>query len=265
MFSSVILGVFLGAAISGAFPVPRLRGVVTTLTSEQVAAYKPYAQFARAAYCPASRTATWTCGAPCTELAGFVPHKSGGDGIATPYWYVGYHPILHSIIIGNQGTDPSKFIPLLIDADFGLDELDATLFPGVPRSVKTHSGFQKAQKRSAFAKLDAVKKAMSKHGTSLVTLTGHSLGGAISLIDALFLSINLPDAQIKVVTHGMPRVGNPDFAALVDSKIPDMARINNERDIVPITPGRSLGFSHTSGKDSFLYPTPHILMFGTIF
>ncbi|KAG8735020.1 hypothetical protein FRC10_011083 [Ceratobasidium sp. 414] len=239
MLLRIIFSVFLGAATSGAVPVPHLRGVVTRLTPEQIAAYKPYALFARAAYCPAHRTATWTCGAPCTDLAGFVPYKSGGDGIATPYWYVGYHPALHSIIVSNQGTDPSKFIPLLIDADFGLDELDTTLFPGVPSSVKTHSGrrysremrgskldwiswstgFQKAQKRSAGAKLDAVEKAMSKHGTSLVTLTGHSLGGAISLIDALFLSINLPNAKVKVVAHGIPRVGNPEFAALVDSKV----------------------------------------------
>ena len=37
-------------------------------------------------------------------------------------------------------------------------------------------GFQEAQERSATAKLAAIKKAMAERGTSLVTLTGHSLG-----------------------------------------------------------------------------------------
>lgn len=44
-------------------------------------------------------------------------------------------------------------------------------------------------------------------------------GGAISLIDALYLSIHISSAKLKVVTHGMPRVGNPAFAALIDSKV----------------------------------------------
>ncbi|KAG8713935.1 hypothetical protein FRC09_018166 [Ceratobasidium sp. 395] len=114
--------------------------------------------------------------------------------------------------------------------------------------------FQEAQERSATAKLAAIKKAMLERSTSLVTLTGHSLGGAITLIDALYLSINLPAATLKVVTHGMPRVGNPAFATLMDSRIKDLTHINNEKDIVPIVPGRFSGFAHTSGEKHILSP-----------
>ncbi|QRV98576.1 Lipase (class 3) [Ceratobasidium sp. AG-Ba] len=254
MLSTLSIALLLGVASSLALPSPVPRAGVTTLTASQITSFKPYALLARAGYCPASKTATWSCGAPCTDLPGFVPYATGGDGVVTPFWYVGYYPALNSVVVSNQGTDPSKIVPLLIDGDFSLDSLDSTLFPGVSSSVKTHNGFQEAQERSATAKLAAIKKAMSEKSTSLVTLTGHSLGGAISLIDALYLSINLPSAKLKVVTHGMPRVGNPAFATLIDSKIQDLSHINNEKDLVPIIPGRGLGFAHPSGEKHIIAP-----------
>ncbi|CAE6499977.1 unnamed protein product [Rhizoctonia solani] len=263
MLASIFTTFLLGVTTTVALPAPVPRAGVTTLSATQIAEFKPYALLSRAGYCPASKTATWSCGSSCTALPGMVVYASGGDGIVTPFWFVGYYPTLNSVVISNQGTDPSKFVPLLIDTDFRLDSLDTTLFPGVSSSVKTHNGsdstilalgFQEAQERGAQAKLAAVKKAISERGTSLVTLTGHSLGGAISLIDALYLSINLPSAKLKVVTHGMPRVGNPEFAALVDSKITDISRIVNEKDIVPIVPGRGLGFQHVSGEKHIISP-----------
>jgi hypothetical protein len=39
------------------------------------------------------------------------------------------------------------------------------------------------------------------------------------LIDALYLSIHLPETKFKIVTHGMPRVGNKAFATYIDSHV----------------------------------------------
>ena len=49
---------------------------------------------------------------------------------------------------------------------------------------------------------------------------GHSLGGALAELDAVFFTLNLP-SDITVVgrTFGTPRVGNPDWADLVDSQV----------------------------------------------
>jgi hypothetical protein len=41
------------------------RQSITTLTTAQVAAFKPYTHYAAAAYCQPSQTLSWTCGGPC--------------------------------------------------------------------------------------------------------------------------------------------------------------------------------------------------------
>ncbi|CAE6435544.1 unnamed protein product [Rhizoctonia solani] len=257
MFSAVsasLCALILLPLVAYAAPTTFPRAGVTTLTATQIATYKPYTLLTRAGYCPASKTATWTCGTPCTELSGFVPFASGGDGVTTPYWYVGYYPAISSVVVANQGTDPSKFVPLLIDGDFGLDNFDPTLFPGLSTNLKAHGGFLDAQNRGAAAKLAAVKKALAAHPGATVTTVGHSLGGAISLLDAVYLKTQMPGTKLKVVTYGQPRVGNPEFASWVDANLSDVSRINNEKDIVPIVPGRGLGFAHAAGEKHILAP-----------
>ena len=57
---------------------------------------------------------------------------------------------------------------------------------------------------------------------------GHSLGGALAMLDALFLTLNLPSStSIKSVTYGTPRVGNPAFAQLIDATV--CSRVNKRR------------------------------------
>jgi predicted lipase len=72
-----------------------------------------------------------------------------------------------------------------------------------------------------------------------VTTVGHSLGGAISLLEALYLSRNLPSSTtIKAFLYGQPRVGNPAFANYVDAiSNLKVTRITNKKDPVPILPG----------------------------
>ena len=48
---------------------------------------------------------------------------------------------------------------------------------------------------------------------------GHSLGGALAELDALYFTLNLPtDTSVKGMTYGTPRVGNVEFAHFFDAK-----------------------------------------------
>ncbi|KAI0636124.1 lipase [Trametes polyzona] len=236
------------ASRAAALPTPDRRQTISVLTQPQIAAFKPYTHYASTAYCKPNTTLHWDCGSNCQANPTFVPIASGGDGDLTQFWYVGYDPTLEEIIVGHQGTDTKKLLPLLEDASIIQLPLLSTLFPGVKSGVLAHSGFAGSQLRSASGVLAAVKSGISKFGASKVTVTGHSLGAAIGLLDALFLHLQLSGKTVRFVGYGMPRVGNQAFADFVDGLPISVTHVNNKKDIVPILPGRFLGFHHTSGE-----------------
>lgn len=155
-----------------------------------------------------------------------------------------------------------------------MSTLDSTLFPGVSSSVEVHKGFASEQskyvfvllltvffqttyllclcaaRRTASDILSAVQTTLSEHGTNSVTLVGHSLGAALSLLDSVFLPLHLPSSTtFQSVLYGLPRVGNQAWANFVDTnnKV-KLTHINNKEDPVPILPGMFLGFHHPSGE-----------------
>ncbi|KAF8320776.1 lipase [Clavulina sp. PMI_390] len=249
----IIAGVALLAAVANAAPLVSPVSdstVVSAMTVAQEESYTPAALFASAAYCSPNETATWSCGASCDAIAGFVPYGSGGDGAATQFWYVGYDPTyFQAIVVAHQGTDTSQFLAILDDLDFGLSTLNSTLYPGIPSTVEAHSGFQASHDRSAAGVLAAVEKAMAATGSTKVVLTGHSLGAAIALLDALYLPLHLPSTTTFTTSvFGLPRVGNPAFANWTDAHVTNLAHVTNKLDPVPIIPPKLFGFAHPSGE-----------------
>jgi hypothetical protein len=89
---------------------------------------------------------------------------------------------------------------------------------------------------------------MSSKGTNKIMTVGHSLGGALAVLEGVFLRTQLPSASVKVVTYGLPRVGNQAFADWVDAHIPDLTHITHAHDPIPIVPGRFLGYHHPHGE-----------------
>ncbi|KAF9528953.1 lipase [Crepidotus variabilis] len=245
VFASTILWTAVG--ILGT-PLEIRQTSVTILSSAQVASYKSYTYYASAAYCSPETTKTWTCGTNCEQNSGFKPIDSGGDGAIVQYWYVGYDPALNSIIVGFQGTDTDKILPILTDGNFLLAPLNPLLFPGVSPLILTHDGFAKAHGFSAPDVLVAVQKGLALYPTQQVTVVGHSLGGALSIISSSFLALHLPDTTvIKTVTYGAPRVGNENFVLWANGNS-FMQRINNKQDPIPTLPYRVMLFAGTEGE-----------------
>jgi hypothetical protein len=114
-------------------------------------------------------------------------------------------------------------LALLTDADFFLNGLSTSFFPGVPSSVQVHNGFGDAHakwvaplddessrysrtKRTANAVLAAVTTGINTYGTRSVAAVGHSLGAALSLLDAISLSLRIPNLTVTYYGYGLPRV-----------------------------------------------------------
>jgi len=60
--------------------------------------------------------------------------------------------------------------------------------------------------RAANAVLSAVMTGVDTYGTKSVTAVGHSLGAAISLLDAIFLPLHIPGLTVTYYGYGLPRV-----------------------------------------------------------
>ncbi|EIN06272.1 lipase [Punctularia strigosozonata HHB-11173 SS5] len=237
--------------VAGALAAPSLhaRQSITTLSTSQIEAFKPFTFLASAGYCSPATTLAWDCGTNCDNVPGFEPVASGGDGDSVQFWFVGFLPASKTVVVSHQGTDTSEILPLITDADIAKGTLDSTLFPGISSSVEVHEGFRSAQASAATQVLAAVQTAMSRFGATSVTMVGHSLGGAIALLDAVYLPLHLPSTTtFQTVVYGLPRVGNQAFADYVDAHVTALTHINNEEDIVPILPGMFLGFHHPSGE-----------------
>ncbi|KAE9390646.1 alpha/beta-hydrolase [Gymnopus androsaceus JB14] len=236
-----------GALALPSQPLSNRANSVTPLTTAQVTTYLPYTYFAAAAYCTSSVTSTWTSN--CQKNSDFIPVAAGGDGTGVQYWYAGYSPSLDSVVVAHQGTNTSSIEAILTDGEFSLTSLDTTLFPGLDSSIEADSGFLAEQAKTATDVLAAVQDTLASYPTSTITLIGHSLGGAIALIDSVYLPLWLPDMTYRTVTYGLPRVGNAAWATQVDA-VTDITHINNkEEDLVPILPGeRVLGYVHPTGE-----------------
>lgn len=139
------------------------------------------------------------------------------------------------VICSERSTASFCSLAVLTDASIPKKTLDATLFPGISSSVEVHEGFANEQAkyvslrrflnyassfhhRTATLVLSAVQTAISRFGATHVTMVGHSLGAALSLIDAVYLPLHLPSSiSFTTVAYGLPRVRFIDIMAAIST------------------------------------------------
>ncbi|KAJ8518455.1 hypothetical protein ONZ45_g4465 [Pleurotus djamor] len=251
----------------------------STLSTTDIAALRPYTYYASTGYCRPPDTLSWRCGPNCKANPQFKPVASGGNGNDAQFWYAGYDPTLDSVIVAHQGLDFNMEHALMAVMELEMSDIDPIFFPGLAsRGIAVHTGFMHIHSKFVFdASLDAqdtdlagnsavddvyaaIKETREKYPTNTVTFVGHSLGAALGVLDAVFLSLNMPDVSIKAIGYGMPRIGNTAFADYVDEHV-NVTRINNKW-----APYLSLTFCQTYlfGLDSTRYQLSHPLNTGII-
>jgi len=259
MFSSYLLvlaslGLRSVLAAPTSFPAGKRTesdGTPTVLSQSTISDdFQRPALFSRAAYCPITSVATWTCGPSCDALPGVEVLASGGNNGEIPDFFIAHDPATNTIVVAHQGTDPEDLLSDLNDVEIAKSTLNATLFPNAGSDVEVHDGFADTQGRTADLVLSTVQSALSSTGATAVVATGHSLGAAVASLDAVMLKMHLdPSIAVTTTVFGLPRVGNQAWANLVDSVLgSSLAHISNQNDPVPTVPPQFLDFQHPSGE-----------------
>ncbi|VDC05154.1 unnamed protein product [Peniophora sp. CBMAI 1063] len=250
LFSCLSLGVLVNAAPVAIVGRSASAESVsnTTITTEFV---RP-AQYSRLAYCSSAAVEALDCGGPCDDLGpgSVTTLLTGGDGEDLPRFFVAQDDTLQSIVVAHQGTNSSSPLSIINDLKADLRSLNTTLFPQVGDDVQAHDGFADVQEQTADAIFAAVQQGLSSSGYSKVLVTGHSLGAAISSLDALMLSMRLDSSiDITTTTFGTPRGGNQAFADLIDSRIGSAySYVTHANDPVPRVPPTAFDYVHPSGE-----------------
>lgn len=87
---------------------------------------------------------------------------------------------------------------------------------------------------------------MKKYSDYKLKIVGHSLGGALAVLQALDFVQNegYNSSVLTIYSYGEPRIGNSAFATYVDSLDLNIYRSVNQNDIVPHLPPESWGYQH---------------------
>ncbi|CAO3682269.1 unnamed protein product [Umbelopsis ramanniana] len=195
-----------------------------------------YTSLAAATYCGDVQDNSWTC-KQCKKV-------SDGKLVVTfdtpNYDTVGY--ILQSdskkaIYIAFRGTNSIESV--IADIKFVL-----TPYPPVS-GAKIHLGFLQSFQESKDIIYSQATKLMNAHPDYTFYVVGHSLGGALAVLEALDLyqrDMRFTPNNLQVYTFGEPRIGNPTFAYYATGTGIQVKRVVHERDIVPHLPPELLGY-----------------------
>lgn len=108
-----------------------------------------------------------------------------------------------------------------------LVDIALKLTPDKQTGISLHNGFASAA-RAIFSEI----KPFLKPGYRINT-TGHSLGGAVALVLAMYLDVH--DYPVgRIITFGQPKVTNFSGAARFDKL--DVTRVVTPKDLVPLVP-----------------------------
>lgn len=169
------------------------------------------------------------------------------------------HSPTAGIVISHQGTNKSSAASVENDIRINqvsmhtsLTKIEKKVTGGQQeqnaRPISVADGFQNAWLQTSDEILEQITNIRKQYPNDTITITGHSLGAAISLFDALAIQNTFKNATVDTVLFGMPRIGNQEFANLVDEVLPNQKHIINQRDPVPHLPFQSFGFRQASGE-----------------
>lgn len=107
------------------------------------------------------------------------------------------------------------------------------------RKINVHAGFHNEYLRYR----EIILEYVSRHPDKDIYVTGHSLGGALAVLNA-FDIVAHTRRQVTVFTFGQPRIGGEKFRKAYEELVPDSYRVVVDGDPIPRTPGVLIDYEH---------------------
>jgi len=171
----------------------------------------------------------------CQYSPGFSWVGNFGDVKSSHFGFVGYHARNKTIFVVFRGTDNIRG---WVD-DFTFLKVN---YPGVA-GAEVHSGIFGAYNKVRDQVKSLYFKALSLcYNCDNVIVTGHSLGGALSLFAGLDMRTYV-NKSMTLYNYGSPRIGNKAFSTYLSSTL-SVWRITRDRDPVPHVPFIRMGYQH---------------------
>ena len=151
------------------------------------------------------------------------------------------------LVIVMRGTD--TFIEWLKDFEFLLSESLIKNCNG-----KIEHGFSdlytslKTINNTEILLKDKISLYIENGTATTITVCGHSLGGALSTLVGLDISLNTSGIVPSIYTFASPKVGNSDFVNLFNKTISNSYRIVNDNDLIPEVPLKLLNYRHVDSN-----------------
>lgn len=210
--------------------------LLTIFTIWTAAAYSPsiakqMAYLSSIAYEPVESISSWSC--PDCGKYPLLSVKVFRDNSSKLQGYAGYS-VDRGIVVVFRGSDNIENWITNLKAK-QIDYSRCT-------NCKVHDGFYLAWQALQNTVYLQVQELRNQYSTASLSVTGHSLGGAIATLAAVDLKQAFGDIQ-HLYTFGEPRVGNDQFAAYFQT-IATSIRVVHYADIVPHLPWASSGFYH---------------------
>ncbi|KAL1919921.1 uncharacterized protein VTP21DRAFT_1853 [Calcarisporiella thermophila] len=224
------------------------------LNSAQLRAVKQYAKLAANAVCTTLKPGQpYKCGGFCDEFPQTTVIDRFDVDPEDIQGYIARDDLRKAIVISIRGT--ASLPNAIVDAQFKLIPYPSKLV----KKAKVHEGFYKAYQGLKKVTIPALTSQLKQYPSYDVEVVGHSLGGAMAVMQAADIYENVPAVKkdrLYLVTVGEPRVGNDAFAKWISSAGFVSKRLVYRRDLVPHFPPRFFGYEnrgpeiHTSARTS---------------
>ncbi|KAH6655776.1 Alpha/Beta hydrolase protein [Truncatella angustata] len=200
--------------------------------------------YAGASYCPVGKAGRplFCTGDICPDNATTFATFSGA--ISDISGYIAINEYMSNIVIAVRGSsDLHNWIT-------NLRFLQTGCYWG--SDCRVHEGFQQAYQDILNDNFyESLRQAIEDYPSYNITVTGHSLGGAVATLLGVYAREEFPDVgAIDIYTYGSPRVGNLPLLTYVHNQPGGREyRLTHFDDVFPRLPPMSyLGYAHSSAE-----------------